>query len=276
MTLRRPALRWFGGKWKLAPWIIDHFPPHNIYVEAFGGGASVLLRKERSYAEVYNDLDSEVVNFFRVLRDPEDAKKLLRAIHLTPFSRQDYVESHTPAPRRDTIERARRLATRAYMGFGSNSGSDDKPSGFRQSSNRQGTTAATDWAAYPASLLNVIERFRGVTIEQRDAVKVMATHDGPETLHYVDPPYVHSTRSMRHRESYRHEMTDKDHARLAEFLRSAEGMVVISGYENDLYAQLYHGWTKEHCRTNAFNSKPAIETIWLNPRASAFSQIPLI
>ena len=73
MTPRRAALRWHGGKWILAPWIIAHFPPHRVYTEAFGGGASVLLRKGRAKSEVYNDLDSEVVNLFRVLQDRASA-----------------------------------------------------------------------------------------------------------------------------------------------------------------------------------------------------------
>ena len=115
----RPVLRWHGGKWRLAPWIISHFPPHRSYVEPFGGAASVLLRKERSYGEVYNDLDDLVVNLFRVLRHPEWGGALLESLCLTPFSRIEFEQAIEPGEG-DPIEAARRLIIRSFMGFGSN------------------------------------------------------------------------------------------------------------------------------------------------------------
>ena len=111
----RPILRYHGGKWILAPWIISHFPPHRVYVEPFGGAASVLLRKPRSYAEVYNDLDREIVSLFRVAR--ERGEELRRALELTPFARQEYLEAWHPSD--DPLEQARRTVIRAYMGFAS-------------------------------------------------------------------------------------------------------------------------------------------------------------
>src|SRR3954470_24963100 len=89
-ALIRPALRYHGGKWKIAPWIISHFPPHRIYVEPFGGAASVLLRKHRAYAEVYNDLDDWAVNLFRLLGDEQSAERLRRLLELTPFARTEF------------------------------------------------------------------------------------------------------------------------------------------------------------------------------------------
>src|SRR5690606_19105648 len=114
---RRPVLRWHGGKWLLAPWIIEHFPAHRVYVEPFGGAGSVLMRKPRTYAEIWNDLDGEVVNIFRVLRSP-DANRLVDALRLTPFSRQEFTGAYEPSS--DPVERARRLVIRSFMGFGSN------------------------------------------------------------------------------------------------------------------------------------------------------------
>lgn len=102
MAPDRPVLRWHGGKWLLAPWIISHFPAHNVYVEPFGGAGSVLMRKERSYAEVWNDLDGDVVNLFRVLRT-SDADRLVALCRLTPFSREGFEESYAETP--DDIER---------------------------------------------------------------------------------------------------------------------------------------------------------------------------
>ncbi|TJV23013.1 MAG: DNA adenine methylase, partial [Mesorhizobium sp.] len=144
----RPVLRWHGGKWLLAPWIIEHFPAHRIYVEPFGGAASVLLRKPRAYAEVYNDLDGDVVNLFRVLQDPLGGGELMRRLELTPFARAEFELGWDATD--DQVERARRLIIRAFMGFGSNAHSDmgrgHKTTGFRANSSRSGTTPAHDWS----------------------------------------------------------------------------------------------------------------------------------
>lgn len=143
----RPVLRWHGGKWTLAPWIIDLMPSHRAYVEPFGGAASVLIRKPRSYAEVYNDLDDDVVNLFRVLRGP-DAGRLVEQIALTPFASTEFFGAYDRSD--DDVERARRLIVRSFMGFGSNA--THRKSGFRSNSNRSGTTPARDWLNYPAAL----------------------------------------------------------------------------------------------------------------------------
>jgi DNA adenine methylase len=232
--MARPLVRYHGGKWLLAPWIIGHFPPHRIYVEPFGGGGSVLLRKPRSYAEVYNDLDGEIVNLFR-----------------------------------DPMEQARRTLARAFMGFGSASVSRQK-SGFRAKSNRSGTTPAHDWMNYPQALRHTLHRLRGVVIENRDALDCMRQHDGPDTLHYVDPPYVHDTRYLnRQTHTYRHELTDADHERLAGGLRELEGVVVVSGYRCPLYDSLFSGWARVDGRALADGARPRVESLWLSPRMPA-------
>ena len=122
----RPALRWHGGKWILAQWIIGHFPKHQAYVEPFGGAASVLIRKPVSYAEIYNDLDHTVVNFFKVLRS-DRAQELVEVLRLTPFSRVEFMEAYGESD--DPVERARRLVIRSFMGFGSNG--HNRSTGFR-------------------------------------------------------------------------------------------------------------------------------------------------
>ncbi len=254
----RPALRYHGGKWMLAPWIIQHFPPHRIYVEPYGGGASVLLRKARCYAEVYNDLDGEIVNLFRVLRDQGD--ELRRLVELTPYAREEFIQSYEPTECH--MERARRTLVRAAMGFGSASATG-QPTGFRADSNRSGTTPAHDWKNYPDTMHLVIDRLRGVVIENKDALGVMKGMDTVDTLHYVDPPYVQSTRNSNS-QSYRFEMSDDDHRSLAETLSSLKGKVVLSGYPSPLYDELYGGWhqvTKAAC---ANGKSKRTEILWFN------------
>ena len=255
---KRPILRWHGGKWMLANWIIAHLPKHRVYVEPFGGAGSVLLRKPRSYAEIYNDLDGEVVNLFRVARD--SGAELRRALELTPFARDEFIESY--APTGDPVEQARRTVVRSFMGFGSNS--HNKATGFRANSNRSGTTPAHDWRNYPDAFVDVIERLRGVCIENRDAVAVMKAHDGDETVHYVDPPYVAATRDKGG--DYRHEMTDADHEALADELHQLRGSVVLSGYASPLYDSLYRDWQRVERNALADGARPRTEVLWISPR----------
>lgn len=174
--MNRPLLRYHGGKWLISPWIIQHMPAHRIYTETFGGGGSVLLRKPAAYAEVYNDLDGEMVNLFRVVRDHGPA--LRQALELTPYAAAEFDLSYEPAE--EPVERARRTLVRSYMGFGSASVLGGS-SGFR--SNSIGTAVpARSWKTYPEALDSIIARQRGVIIENRDAAAVMASHDSPETL----------------------------------------------------------------------------------------------
>lgn len=256
----RPIVRWHGGKWKLAPWIIAHFPPHRIFTEAFGGGASVLLRKERSYAEIYNDLDGEIVNLFRMARD--HGAELRRLLELTPFARDEFVLSYGACD--DPLEQARRTVIRAFMGFGSNS--HNRATGFRANNNRSGTTPARDWKNYPTAMAAMIERLRGIVIENRDATDILTAHDGPETLHYVDPPYVAETRDKGG--DYRHEMTDEDHEYLADLLKSLHGMVVLSGYPSALYQRHYGTWYRVERMALADGARQRTEVLWLNEAAA--------
>lgn len=269
MTVTRPVVRWFGGKWKLAPWIISHFPPHRCYVEPFGGGASVLMRKSPSYAEVYNDLDGDIVNLFRILRS-SDAKELVRLIELTPFARDEFDASYDePA---DDIDRARRLAVKSFMGFGSNAHNSARVTGFRSNSKRSGTTPAKDWRNYPEALAGTIDRLRGVVIENRPADRVMVSHDAADTLHYVDPPYVWDTRAPAKKRNkkysgYVHEMTDDDHRGLLRFLGTLKGMVIISGYAHPIYEEALRNWVRVETPSYADGARARTEILWMNSPA---------
>lgn len=273
---KRPAVRYHGGKWKLADWIVAQFPPHRIYVEPFGGGASVLLRKPRSYGEIYNDLDGEIVNVFRILRDR--GEELRSALELTPFSRTEFLESYEASS--DPLEQARRTIVRSFQGFGS-AAICGEISGFRSKSNRSGTTPAQDWRNYPAHVPALVERLRGVVIEQKDAVEIMVQHDSDSTLHYVDPPYVHSTRSEKMRgtatrKAYKFEMSDGQHRTLADTLHSLRGIVVVSGYRCDLYDELYSDWLRLDRTTHADGARERIECLWLSkePAQGCLLEVP--
>jgi DNA adenine methylase len=280
----RPAMRYLGGKWLLAPWVIEHLPPHHVYVEPFGGAGSVLLRKPRADGEVYNDIDGEVVNLFSVLTDrdmtsgepmPGAAAELVRLVELTPFARTAFEGAYLPTS--DPVERARRLLTRSFMGHGNISARIDRTTGFRSNSNRSGTTPAHDWRNYPGALPATIERLRGVVIENGDAVAVMRRHDSADTLHYVDPPYVHETRGrsggglagggVAPSAGYRHELTGDDHRTLLDALLSLKGMVVLSGYPTDEYDSLLTGWMRVEREALADGARKRLEILWINPPA---------
>lgn len=265
VAIRHPVMRYHGGKFRLAPWIIEHFPPHRCYVEPFGGAASVLLQKPRSEAEVYNDLDEYVVNLFRVLRDPQMSRQLAEACMMTPFSRVEFQEAyeHTDEP----VEQARRTIVRATMGFGS-AGATKGRTGFRLDTRRNYATAQAVWSWAPANLIAVAERFAGVLVEKREAIQCMLDHDTPDTLHYVDPPYMHEARVMAS-SYYRHEMNTAQHARLIDVLKALKGSVILSGYDTDLYNDMLKGWSKR-IKTTAANgvsgSVKRTECLWLRLR----------
>lgn len=261
----RPILRYHGGKWKLAPWIISNFPEHRVYTEAYGGAASVLLRKPRSYGEVYNDLDGEIVNLFRIVR--ERGEELIQLLRLTPFSRADYKQSFDVSD--DSLEQARRTVIRSFMGFGSNALCRSIQSGFRSNSNRLGTTPAHDWKNFPDSLKFVIERLQGVVIENRDALGLLRQHDSSETLHYCDPPYVHGTRSAKvhGHHGYTYEMTDEQHQEMISALCELKGAVVLSGYANDIYGPRLWSWRRVEIPALADGARKRTEILWIKAAA---------
>lgn len=267
MNLTGPALRYHGGKFRLAPWLIEHFPPHKCYVEPFGGAAGVLIQKPRAYAEVYNDIDGDIVNFFQVVREPSTRARLIEALACTPYAREEFNAAFTETE--DPIERARRTCIRAQMGFGS-AGATKGTTGFRIDTHRSYGTSQSLWARYPESISALGDRFAGVLIENRPAIEVIDQHDGPDTLFYVDPPYMHETRyrNARHGHYYRHEMNDADHTALLEKLLDVRGMVVLSGYASDTYDDFLTDWTRGETEARIASNRGTTvrtESIWLNP-----------
>lgn len=246
-------------------------PAHRVYVEPFGGAASVLMRKPRSYAEIYNDLDGDVVNLFRILRDAQTAAALMRMIWATPYAREEFELSSEPCA--DPLERARRLIVRSFMGFGADSVCNpDRSTGFRANSNKSGSTPAHDWANYPPAVEEFSMRLRRVVIENKDAWQVMRQHDSPETLHYLDPPYMPETRKRTG--VYKHEMTTAEHGELLAKLCGLKGMVMLSGYDSKLYADL--GWRYIERKAYADGAGERRELLFFNRAAEkGISQLGL-
>jgi DNA adenine methylase len=267
--LAHPLIRYHGGKYRLAHWIIAQMPNHTCYTEVFGGAAGVLLQKPRAYAEVYNDLDGDIVNLFKVLRDADLRNELIEQLVLTPYAREEFMNAWSVAT--TVVEKARRTIIRAQMGFGS-AGATKGITGFRIDTKRQYGTAQSLWVDYPEHLGFIGQRLSGVLIENRPAVQVLKDHDAISTLHYVDPPYVHDTRysGAKSGRIYRHEMDDKDHLDLLNTLLELEGMVMLSGYPSDLYDDTLNGWKRLDTKARISSGRGTdtrTECLWINPAA---------
>ena len=268
MKPTRPALRYFGSKWRLAPWIISHFPPHTCYVEPFCGSASVFFRKPPAEFEVVNDVYGDVINFFRVLRDRGD--ELIQAILATPYSREEFDESWFPAE--DPLERARRYYIQVWQGW----------SGFGsawhyQKSHHGGKSVINDWNAVE-HLPAIIWRLKHAQIENADALEVLDRYDQPHTLFYIDPPYLSSTRSLRWKHGgYLHEITEDYHHQLLDKLQEIQGMAIISGYPSEFYKIKLSHWQQVQTKARTTNtSNLATEVLWLSPSTTQKGQPLLI
>lgn len=259
MTPARPILRYHGGKWRIAPFVTEFFPAHKVYVEPFGGGASILLRKTRSVTEIYNELDGEVVNLFKILRDPDLSTRLKSNLELTPYSRDEFDMAYevTDCP----LEQARRTLIKAW--FGAYSKGLMNKTGFDTRINADGYCSRVATFIKLPGMIDVIrKRLTGVVIENTDALRLIPRTDAEHTLFYVDPPYLPDSRSGKY---YRHEMTEADHRELSEVLHALKGMVVISGYASDLYDQeLYADWHREECPAYTDGAHARTEVLWIN------------
>lgn len=256
----RPVVKYFGSKYRLALWIISHFPEHVVYVEPYGGGAGVLLRKRPAAREVYNDLDGEIVGLFRVLRDDGMAAELERRLRLTPFSRAEYMDACAPGG--DSVERARRALCRAFMGFGSRGFYSD--TGFRGPAEGMRREERM-FARYPLHIREFTDRLRRVVIENKPALDIFREYDGDVALFYADPPYVASTLHGK-REVYPCRMSDSDHREMAGVLHGLRGMVALSGFRSALYEELFGDWRRVDRRSRTAMNSHQTESLWLSPR----------
>jgi DNA adenine methylase len=260
------AIRWYGGKFSHLDWLLPLLPKCHHYCEPFGGSAAVLLNREPSPVETYNDIDGDVVIFFKVLRDkPEE---LIEKLVFTPFSREEFRKAYEMRGRKDLpdIERARLFFIRAEqvrIGLAQTS-TAGRWAWCKLTSRRGMSGSVSRWLNRIDALWAVAERLRRVQIENRDAFEVILKYDSPQTLFYLDPPYPHDSRKDVN--AYGYEMTEKDHIKLAELLHSVKAKVAISGYLSPLTEKLYGDWTRIDAPTRLIHSvkKPRTESLWIN------------
>ena len=270
LTVRkRIAFGWYGGKFSHLDWLLPLLPVPpacHHYCEPFAGSAAVLLNRPPSPVETYNDLDGEVCNFFRVLRDHQT--RLVKAIALTPFSRQEFAVACQLDPALPPLERARRFYVRARQvrtGL-AQTASLGRWANCKQTSRAGMAGAVRRWLGGVDQLSGIAERLLRVQIENRPAIDVIHLYDSKGTLFYCDPPYVHLTRGDSR--AYGHEMSDDQHRELAEVLNRVKGMVAVSNYDCELMNRLYPArhWRKirQAQRTIHSTKSARTEVLWVN------------
>jgi DNA adenine methylase len=268
----RALFRCFGGKYLQATNIVNLMPPHRVYVEPYGGAASVLMRKPASPVEVLGDADLDIVSLYRAVKDPVQCAMLMFHMMYTPFSSAEF-ELACRETGGEPLDRAWRVLVRSAMAF-SPERTSEKVSGFRRNtSGSRNVPSSYDWATYMDALPRFRDRLARVIIEDGDAVDTMRRHDHIDSLHYVDPPYVPSTRTSRH--GYVHELDDAGQLALLECLRGLKGMVVLSGYYSQMYADGLPGWSVIRRTVKDASRGDREECLWLNPTAAEAKPAPV-
>ncbi len=265
---------WYGGKFSHLDWLLPLLPSCHHYCEPFAGSAAVLINREPSPIETYNDMDGEVCNFFRVLRDQKDS--LIEAIGLTPFSREEFELACKLDPEATAHERARRFYVRARQvrtGL-AQTATLGRWANCKNTSRAGMSGVVSRWLGAVDQLPFIAERLLRVQIENRPAEEIIKIYDAPGTLFYCDPPYVHSTRGDS--KAYGHEMQDEQHVSLAKALNECQGRVAISNYECALMDELYPTplWHKtvSHARTNHATKGTRTEVLWTNYNPKSIKQ----
>lgn len=277
MKPKKPLIPYFGGKWKLAAWVVSYFPPHRVYVEAFGGAGSVLMNKEKSTVEVYNELNAEITNLFKIVRDPETKKELARLLHLTPYSRNEWKACMEFS--KNSIEQARRTMVAYIMSRHTGKVPNRGSASFDLSTyDYQNPPRAFD--DFIKNLDLICERLRRVLIEEDDAFLISQRHDRKECLHYWDPPYLKSTRKDN-QAAYLIDYSSSDyHKLIAKNAKLLKGMVIISGYNSPLYKELFEddGWHRFTKMTTdgsgAKKKSKREESIWVNK--ACYDKLPYL
>lgn len=250
------VLKYPGAKNRLAEWIISFIPEHRVYLELFFGSGAVFFNKDPAKIETLNDLDGEVYNLFKVIRDrPEEFAK---SLEMTPYSREEYENAYKKVSAETELERARKFMVRCWLGMGS---SNVYKNGFRSSQQGNSPKTTKHWGELPDRVLLAAERLKHAQIEKLPALELLKRYDTPDVFIYLDPPYLPGTRKGY---LYNIEMTEKDHIELLEAIKKHPGKVLISGYDNDLHNEILNGWSKAQKQTQAEHGLKRIETVWFN------------
>jgi DNA adenine methylase len=267
------AFGYYGGKFSHLDFLLPLLPTtFTHFCEPFGGSAAVLINRPPAPVETYNDLDSEVVNFFSCLRDHGD--ELIRLIGLTPFSREELLKACCPEPNLSTIERARRFFVRARQtrtGLAQTS-SEGRWAHCVLTSRACMAGAVSRWLGSVEGLPQIVQRLQRVQIENAPAIEVILRYDSQSTLFYCDPPYPHEARSDS--KAYGYEMMDREHEELAEVLHSVKSAVAVSGYRCPLMDRFYGDWIRVDANTRLCNSSKSerTESVWVNYDPESCSQ----
>ena len=273
----KPILRYYGSKHKSFKRIAAHFPRHKIYVEPFGGSGSVMLNKSPAQQEIYNELDVDLFTLFRVMRSPRLSSELKDKVQQTPWDKTVWQSAFINAEEKttDMVTTALHTLVRSWMSFspmGTTYGRTGYRSGLYDVSDQNKSAPKGHpaiWQRLPDRIEGVHRRLNAgklpVSITNDAALDVIREYDGPETLFYLDPPYVHSTRGSDN--GYRHEMDLNDHGELIDLLKDIEGAVILSGYPSALYTLLLKHWQCIEfpaCVSTHAGGTVKTECLWLN------------
>lgn len=259
----RAIFRYPGSKWSIAKWIIEHFPhgyEKMIYLEPFVGSGAVFFNKKPGAVETINDLDSDIVNLFDVLRNHPD--ELKRALSLTPYSREEYDRSFEPCD--EPIEKARRYMVKTTQAIGAKL---NGKCGWRNHKQMKIGGTACKWAGITETIDIAADRLRGSTtnlvqIEHMDALRLIERYNTTDALIYLDPPYVRSARKSG--ALYKHEMNDQQQVRMLEIITQSKAKIILSGYRNELYDKWLSGWEMDTTMCQTTSTAMAEEVIWMN------------
>lgn len=260
----KSILKYPGSKWRIADWIISQFPEHHSYLEPFFGSGAVLFNKPFSNIETVNDLDHNVVNLFKCIR--ENPEKLSRIVEATPYSRCEYDSMYYAEEPNCEYEKARQFLVKCWQGHGYRV-NKYKVGWKNDVQGREKAYAMKHWNDLPDRVLLAAERLKQVQIESMPAVELIKRFKFSNVLIYADPPYLANTRTSHVKQQYSNEMlSEEEHIELLEVLLQHPGPVVISGYESELYKEMLEnrGWTKKSIRSNDQSGASRQEVIWLN------------
>ena len=247
-------LKFPGGKWRISDWILSFVPEHKCYCEPYFGSGAVFFNKKPCYTETINDLDGDIVNLFTVCRNYP--LELAKEINLTPFSREEFQRCNKRSD--NPVEQARRTLVRYHQSFGT---SNSSLNSWRNVQQYGGPRCATMWNYLPKAIINCCERLKQAQIEHTDAIELIKRYDDNDTLLYLDPPYL---QGLRKKNIYKCEMSEADHIILLDTIKQSKSMILISGYDNELYNNALNGWHTAEIETTAQMGKHRTEKLWMN------------